>query len=386
MSLILGILRAIRSALGRAYETVMPGFWLNLKARYQWAGGILLVVMLWVGSSLIVHPTQTIAEKGDAKTGSAVPLVRVAELRASDRSATITVRGHTQALHEVDVRAQVEGVVKAIHFDKGQKVRTGDVLCEIDVNDRSAKVAQMQAMVAQTGKELEIARELYKEGFRSKTQLAQAEAAYEGAKAGASTMGVQLANTKIRAPFAGYVDDRYVDVGDYMRVGDKCEMVIAPEPFLAMGAVSEHEVGQISIGDPATAVLVTGETVQGRVRFVADRADQTTRTFRVEIELPNADNRLRDGVSADIHIPVKRVKAMHISPGILVLDDTGVVGVRTVQNGVVRFLQIQVISDAPDGMWITGIPDRTQVITVGQEYVTNGERVKAVLEKAGAAS
>jgi multidrug efflux system membrane fusion protein len=363
----------------------MPGFWLGMRARYQWAVGILIVAFLWIGSSLIIHPnTEASVEKGDAKPVSTVPLVRVAQLTASERNATVTVRGRTQALHAVDVRAEVEGVIKAIHFDKGQKVKTGDVLCEIDINDRGAKVAQMQAMVAQTGKELEVARELFKQGFRSKTQLAQAEAANEAAKAGASTMGIQLANTKIRAPFEGYVDDRYVDVGDYMRAGDKCEMVIAPEPFLAVGAVSEHEVGQIAIGSPASAKLVTGETVQGKVRFVADRADATTRTFRVEIELPNPDNRLRDGVSADIHIPVRRVSAVKISPGIMVLDDAGVVGVRVVENSIVRFLPIQIISDAPDGMWIAGVPDHTAVITVGQQFVTDGEHVKTVVDKPGA--
>jgi len=234
------------------------------------------------------------------------------------------------------------------------------------------------------GKELEVAQELFKQGFRSKTQLAQAQAAYEAAKAGASTMGIQLANTKIRAPFDGYVDDRYVDVGDYMRAGDKCEMVYAPEPFLAVGAVSEHEVGQITIGDPASATLVTGQNVNGKVRFVADRADSTTRTFRIEVELPNGDNTLRDGVSADIHIPVKRVAAFHISPGILVLDDAGAVGVRVVEKGVVRFRPIQIISDGPDGMWIAGLPEHVDIITVGQEFVTDGERVKAVVDKAGA--
>jgi multidrug efflux system membrane fusion protein len=380
--------RRLMNAIDSFYERVMPGFWLALKPRYQWAFGILAIAVIWIGSSLFLHPkTEISTESADARpAASAMPLVRVAALTATGRAATVTVRGRTQALHAVDVRAEVEGTVKAIHFDKGQKVRKGDILCEIDVNDRGAKVAQMNAMVAQTGKELDVARELYKEGFRSKTQLAQSEAAYEAAKAGASTMDIQLANTRIRAPFDGYVDDRYVDTGDYMKVGDKCEMVIAPEPFLAVGAVSERDVGQIAIGEPATAVLVTGETVSGKVSFAASRADQTTRTFRVEVTLPNPDNKLRDGVSADIHIPVRKVAAMKISPGILVLDDRGVVGVRTVQNGVVRFMPIQIVSDAPDGMWIAGVPDRTAVITVGQEFVTDGEHVKSVLDGSGAPS
>lgn len=383
------ILRSLKDVLVRIYQAVMPSFWLRLKGRYQAAGIILVLVTLWVGSSLLVHPAArpNPDEAADKKAAAnAVPTVKVAALTASARNATVSVRGRTQALHAVDVRAEVEGVVKAIHFDKGQKVRTGDVLCEIGINDRGAKVAQMNAMVAQTGKELEVAQELFKQGFRSKTQLAQAQAAYEAAKAGASTMGIQLANTKIRAPFDGYVDDRYVDVGDYMRAGDKCEMVYAPEPFLAVGAVSEHEVGQITIGDPANATLVTGETVAGRVRFVADRADPQTRTFRVEVELPNSDNRLRDGVSADIHIPVRRVAAVHISPGILVLDDNGAVGVRIVESGKVRFRPVQIVSDGPDGMWIAGLPERVNVITVGQEFVTDGEKVKTVVDRSETAS
>jgi multidrug efflux system membrane fusion protein len=111
-----------------------------------------------------------------------------------------------------------------------------------------------------------------------------------------------------------------------------------------------------------------------------------TRTFRVEVELPNPDGKLRDGVSADIRIPVKQLKAIHISPGILVLDDAGTVGVRVVINDVVRFYPIQIIEDGPDGMWITGLPEHANVITVGQQFVNNGERVKQEVIKSGTAT
>jgi len=142
--------------------------------------------------------------------------------------------------------------------------------------------------------------------------------------------------------------------------------------------VSECDIAILKIGNPASATLVTGETVEGKIRFVASRADDTTRTFRVEVELPNADGRLRVGVSADIHIPVKQLMAEKISPGILVLDDNGVVGVRAVEHGIVRFHPVEIVSDGPDGMWVAGLPDHLAVITVGQSFVTDGERVKTV--------
>ncbi len=376
--------RQIASAVSRLYDRIMPAFWLRLKPRYQWAGGIALIVMVWVATG--VFNSQAAQTPSDIVDKPSTPRVRVSELVAIERDATVIIRGRTQAKNEVDVRAEVEGVVQAIHFEKGDHVKKGDTLCEIRLNDRGAKVAQAAALVAQTQKELQVAQDLYKQGFRSKTQLAQSEAAYAQAQAGLATMNVALANTHIKAPFDGIVDDRYVNAGDYMRPGDKCEMVIAPEPFLATGTVSEQDVGGISLGDPATVKLVTGENVTGKVSFVADRADQMTRAFRIEVELPNPDAKLRDGVSAEINIAVKKVKAHHISPGIMVLSDKGAVGVRVVQNGIVAFMPVRVLSEDPTGAWITGLPNTVNVITVGQEFVNDGQRVEPVFDRSGKSS
>ncbi len=353
--------------------------WRSMKPRYQWAIGIALAVTAWLATGLIFHPHSGRSETAQANT-DVTPRVKVRTLIATDRNATITVRGRTQALHEVDVRAEVEGVVQALHFEKGDRVKTGQVLCELKLNDRGARLSEAQALVDQREKEYEVAKKLFEDGFRSKTQMAQAEASLQAARAAVNTQAISVNNTRIKAPFDGVIDDRYVNVGDYMRPGDKCALLIAPEPFLAIATLNEQEVGSVTVGDPATVRLVTGETVTGRVRFVADRADSATRAFRVEVELPNPDAKLRDGVSADIRIPVKRVKAQKISPGILVLDDNGTVGVRTVKNGKVAFIPVQVISDGPDGMWISGLPERVTVITVGQEFVSDGEKVETVAD------
>ncbi|MGA9797027.1 MAG: efflux RND transporter periplasmic adaptor subunit [Rhizomicrobium sp.] len=359
------------------WDRVQPGFWRRMKPAYRAATTFLVLVLIYIGTGQITRGSTAPDAATQSKT-SAIPRVQVLNLVAHQRDATIVVRGRTQALHSVDVRAEVEGVVSAIHFQKGERVKQGALLCEIKVNDREAKLDQARAMVAQTAKQHDVDLDLQKNGFRSAIQVAQSGAQLEAARAAERTQEIQLANTNMRAPFDGIVDDRYVDVGDYMRVGDKCALLIAPEPFLAVGSVSEREVGQIRVGDTASASLVTGETIQGKVRFVADKADDTTRTFRLEVELPNPDAKLRDGVTADIHIPVRQVKAVKISSGIMVLDDNGVVGVRTVDNGVVRFVPVQIIADGPDGTWVTGLPDRVTVITVGQEFVSDGEHVATV--------
>jgi multidrug efflux system membrane fusion protein len=360
------------------WDRVQPGFWRRMNSGYRAAVVILVLVVVWVGSGVFGSHKQQDAASDAAAKNNDVSRVQVRTLVASPRDAMLTIRGRTQALHWVDTRAQVDGIVKVIHFEKGDHVKAGDVLCELMVNDRGAKLDQAKALVAERQKEWDAADNLVKQGAMSATAAKQAMAALEAAKAEERTQDIELGNTRIRAPFSGYVDDRYVNVGDYMRVGDKCELVISPEPFLAVGAVSEQDVGKLKIGDPASAALVTGQTVEGKVYFVATKADPTTRTFRVEVELPNSDARLRDGVSADIHIPVKQVEAMKISPGILVLNDNGVVGVRIVDSGIVHFRPVNIISDGPDGMWVSGLLSGTTVITVGQEFVAEGSRVKAV--------
>jgi multidrug efflux system membrane fusion protein len=356
---------------------IQPGFFRRLNAGYRAAIVILLLAVVWLATGIFTGGNKAATTDKDAKAET-LPSVQVAIISPSTHDATLTIRGRTQALHEVDTRAQVDGIVKTIHFEKGDRVKSGDVLCELVVNDRQAKLDEASSLVAERDKEASAAQALLAQGAMSITAAKQATAALESAKAAERTQQIELENTKIRAPFDGFVDDRYVNVGDYMRVGDKCELVIAPQPFLAVGSVSEQDVGKLKVGEPASATLVTGETVGGKVYFVATKADETTRTFAVEIELPNPDNKLRDGVSADMHIPVKQLKAAKISPGILVLNDSGVVGVRAVDHGTVHFIPVKQVSDNPDGMLVTGIPDGTAVITVGQQFVTEGSHVKAV--------
>lgn len=368
------------AALRATWQRVQPGFWRRMKPSYRAAAAITAIIAVWLGSGILSVGAK---HSDDAKTNAfETPTVQVQRLAAIHRDAFVTVRGRTDALHSVDVKTEVDGAVEALHFEKGDLVKAGQVLCELKVNDRAAKVDQARAQVAETEEKYNANVALSKDGYLAKTLLAESATALETARANERSSELDLQHTQIRAPFDGLVDDRYVNVGDLMKDGDKCALLIAPEPFLAIGQVSEHDVGSIRAGDPATATLVTGETVQGRVRFISNVADTTTRTFRLEVELPNPQARLRVGVSADIRIPVRNVSATKISPGILVLDDNGVVGVRTVESGIVHFKPVQIVSDGPDGMWVTGLPDDATVITIGQEFVSEGSRVKPVLTKA----
>jgi multidrug efflux system membrane fusion protein len=310
-----------------------------------------------------------------------IPTVRVRTITAEQRATDLVIRGRTGAVRKVEVKAEVAGAVAAVRVQKGQLVNAGDILCELNVEARAAQLKMAQATARQRQIEYEGSKALQEKGFRSETAVAQALAAYEGAKAEVQRMEKQLEDTKIRAPFHGVVDNRMVEVGDYMVPGTPCALIVDLHPMLVIGQVSENEVPLIKIGDMGWAKLVTGERAEGHLRFVAQSADPATRTFRIELEVPNDSGTIRDGVTAEIHVTTRTVTAHRISPAILALDDRGVVGVRIIEQGNrVRFMPVTIISDAPDGMWVTGLPPTVTIITVGQEYVTNGQIVNPVPE------
>jgi multidrug efflux system membrane fusion protein len=322
--------------------------------------------------------TAPAAGKPDAK---APTTVRVRTITAVSRQQDVIVRGQTQALRKVQVRAETAGKVAFIRADKGTVVKKGDTICELNVDARRAMLDQARATMTQRKLEYEASKTLQEKGFRSPTSVAGDLAAYQAAKADVERMEKELENTKIKAPFDGVVDDRMVDVGDYLSPGQACALVVALHPFLVVGRVSEQDVHYIQIGNTGWAKLVTGERVEGKVRFVAKSSDAATRTFRVELEVPNLDGAIRDGITAEIHIAAATVEAHKISPAILTLDERGQLGVRIVdQNKRVRFVLVKIIGDGPDGVWVTGLPKQVTIITVGQDYVSEGELVNPVPE------
>jgi multidrug efflux system membrane fusion protein len=159
-------------------------------------------------------------------------------------------------------------------------------------------------------------------------------------------------------------------------------MVIDQDPFLVVGEVSERSVGTIRVGGPGWAKLVTGERVEGKVRFVSTSSNAATRTFRVELEFANPTGIIRDGVTAEMHITGDEVQAHRISPAILSLDEKGNIGVRIVdETKRVRFAPVSIVSEAADGMWVSGLPKSVRIITVGQDFVTIGQEVNVAEQK-----
>ncbi len=355
-----------------------------MRATYITAGIIATLVVLWMASGQFGEepepPAMNVAEQNQrvAAMQEEKPLtrVRVATVHASEQPRILSVRGRTQNKRSVIIQSQVSGIVVERPVERGDVVNEGDLLCRISVEDREVGYAEARAAVEQAKIEFEGSQKLQKQGLQSETAIAQTRARLAAAEAILERRRLEQERLNIRAPFHGVIEEKHMEVGQFVSSGSSCVTLVDLDPMLFVGSVTESELRYLVPGQIARARLSTGEVIEGEVTFVAKTADEATRTYRINIEVDNSDFLIPSGLTAQIQIPVETVRAQKISPALLVLDDEGQLGVRTIDgNDIVQFNPINIVIDEPDGVWVTGLPEAARLIVVGQQLVVAGEQV-----------
>ena len=276
---------------------------------------ILVPVIAWMISGQFVEEA-TLAEKVDNKLSSVV----ISESQPIFFSPSITLNSSATSEKRVDILAKTSGEVMPNNVLQGDWVEKDQVLCRLGV--------------------------------------------------------VELNRTEVKAPFKGYIE-RIVKPGNYLSKGQTCAVIIELDPITFIAEVPETEIKKVINEQKVSIELVTGEVINSKLSFVSKSASSSTRTFRVEAKVSNASGRIRDGITGTMTIQTNKVLASKISPSILLLSDEGDIGVRVVNdNDEVKFLPINIIEDTNDGIWVTGIPNLSKLIVLGQGFVKNGEKVQ----------
>ena len=189
---------------------------------------------------------------------------------------------------------------------------------------------------------------------------------------------VELNRTEVKAPFRGYVE-KIIKPGNFINRGEVCAVIIELDPVTFVAEVPEAEIKNIVKGQNVSIMLVTGEIITSKLSFVSKSATPSTRSFRVEAEVRNPKGLIRDGITGTLEISTNKILANKISPSILLLSDSGTLGIRIVNNdGIVEFLPVKILEDTQEGLWVQGIPNASNLIVRGQGFVENGQKVIAI--------
>jgi multidrug efflux system membrane fusion protein len=345
------------------------------------AAGLLVAVVAWmvsgVGRESLRGPEQSAGARVAAAT---LPRVTVQDSRAQSITREIVVSARTEPNRRVELRAETDGRVVALGAERGRAVKAGERVVGLDLRDRQARLDEARALIAYADLQFEAARKLQTQQFVSDTQMADLLSRVVGARAALQLIELEVANTSIVAPFDALLQERLVEVGDYVNSGDSVAQLVDTDPLIVVGDVSEREIHDLAVGVTGTARLVNREPIEGRIRYLSPIAAESTRTFRVELAIPNPEGALRAGMTAEMRLNADRISAHRISAALLTLDEAGAIGVKSV-NGYnrVEFHEIEIVGSSADGVSVTGLPEDIRLIVVGQGYVRPGDLVEPVL-------
>jgi len=314
-------------------------------------------------------------------TEETVVKVKAKKIKSELRQSNVLVQGRTESNRNVLVSSETNGIVREIFVKKGDFVKKDQILCKLSTDSRKAKLDEAKALMLQKKLEWDASKVLVEKGYRSQTKAAGSKAAYDASKALVIQMEEELENINIRSPFDGFFNDNLAEVGDFLSIGMPCGQVVDYNPILVIGQVSEQEIKKIKSDIQGYAVLSTGEKLNGLLSYVSKTADSKTRTFRIELEINNSNFDIKDGITAELFIPTKKVKAHLIPPSSLTLDSDGKIGVRHIDsNNKVIFSDVEIIGDEKELIWVSGLPEEITLITIGQEFVIEGQKVNYTLE------
>jgi multidrug efflux system membrane fusion protein len=363
---------------------------------------IALVALAWLGSGLFRDEIQAAINDQDTTSTEAAPTadavkqdtqpapeptasedrklkVQTAIFKAQNRTQDIILRGRTDSARTVQLMAETSGSIIDLMKGKGETVKKGDRIARLSLQDREARRLEAVALMKQREIEHNAAAKLAAKGYKSETAVAAAGAQLDAAKAALKRMEVEIAQLTIRAPFEGTISKRHVQLGAFVGIGDPVVTIVDQDPILLVGNVSEREIGRIALGSTGRATLVDGREVEGKIGFISPTADEATRTFRVEVRVPNPDGSIRDGVTAEIRLAAGSAPAHLLSPAILTLSSAGEIGVRMLDSrNTTHFRPVTILSEGPKGIWVTGLPASVHLIVVGQEFVEDGQTVEIV--------
>lgn len=344
----------------------------------------LVAIFAWMLSGVILpDPEPTATPDAIAPAGPAPVTVAIRESVAERITLHFEAEGQAQPDRDTALRIEAGGDVTEVLVEKGADVAEGAVLARLDTTRLEADMARATEDLARATRDFENAEALLERGVATQDRVAQARTALASARAAIAAVEEDLRGAVLTAPFDGRIETLALDAGEFVTAGREVGRIVDLHPLTVSLRVPQRQLAFLRDGQPATVRFITGETREGVVSFVGTSADAATRTFLAEITLDNRDGAIAAGISAEITIPVAETSAHFISPALITLSPGGITGVKTVEeDGRVGFYPVTLARAEVDGLWVTGLPDTAQLITVGQGFVRAGDLVEALPEAA----
>jgi RND family efflux transporter MFP subunit len=301
--------------------------------------------------------------------------VRIAAVANKARTASEEVVGTVRPKLQSVIEAKVSGRIETLAVAPGQKVKTGDLLAQLDAREIQARLDQARALRDQAARDLERARKLFEQKITSQAEFDAVQSHERVAAAAANEAETALAYTKIVAPFAGVVTRKLADVGDLAAPGKPIVEMEDPGALRFEAGVPEALIGDVKIGDKLAVRLSSlPADLTGVVVEVAPAADPATRTYLVKLDLPPTEN-VRSGQFGRLIVPMGKTDTVWVPASAVVVRGQ----METVFVAVDQHAQLRLVRSgqrSPNEVeLLAGLSTGENVIVEGAAQLHDGQRI-----------
>ena len=325
------------------------------------------------------------AQQSAAAQASGPPpaVIAAAQARPEQWQSYLQVVGSLSAVAGIEVTSEVGGQIRKIHFESGQQVEEGELLLELDDQTDQAQLEGLLAERTLARLRFERLAKLLRDKSISKSDYDEARATLDNANAQVAAQQALMAKKRIRAPFAGRLGIRRVDIGEYLTPGAAIVPLEQLDPIFVDFTLPERELSRISANQEILVRVQAypGEHFAGRIRAIDPGIIVGSRSFRVRAEMANAEQRLRPGMFADVKIifpqkdnvitiPDTAISYAPYGDSVFVLADAegkSSVERRQIQTGEHRDGRVAVLS---------GLSAGDRVVSAGHNKLRNGQAVR----------
>lgn len=287
-----------------AIKMKQKGLGSTLKHSKYIALGVVVLASLWILTADVKSREEISKGEVDSASANQAVIVQTRISHAQTIAKTLTLTGHVEPYRSVTLKAETAGQVVSTPAERSQRVNKNEVIVELAMNDREARLKQAEAALRQAKSDWQANLKLQQKGLHAKssvlnyaTQVAQAEALI-------TQVQQEIQQTRIKAPFAGVLDQRSVVLGDFIDRADTVAVLVDDSRVLIHVQVPQQALASVQPNQQAQVRLVTNEVLTGTVAYIAHLPEPETRSFKVEIQVPNPQQKRWLGLSATVSLPL----------------------------------------------------------------------------------
>ena len=347
------------------------------KINWSMITGIILIiaVIIWMSTGSNIESTNPNTEKKVEELNT----VQTEIFKSDFLKIENTFYGSTKYNEKNNIFPLESGTISEIFVEKGQLVSAGDAIFKVDIENLYNEITTTQKEIENIQNEITRTKLLINKGVVAKNKLEPLEEQYVRLSEKEQKLISKQDKTTVKSSISGRVGDILLTEGEFIQKNQIFTSVVNFNPIKTEVEIPQDKILKINKTNNVKILPMNGTETTGKISYIDLEANPETRAFKVEINTENQDNKIPSGISVKVIIETDTIKGHFIPLSTLVLNEAGEIGIKQVIDSTVHFTPIQIIKTNLDGAWIKEIKNEVQIITIGQGYVLDGEKVHSTV-------